>query len=136
MDVDDPAEAARERERKSEYRRELLERFFRACRDVCRDLGYDRVANELEADWGDIGRHVSSGVLKMCLAPNGERNYFRWEWGTFFTEHSEEAADIYAEIAGRKAKKKPEDELRDLQAIVRAELPKQADKLIRKAATP
>jgi hypothetical protein len=136
IDVADPDAAKKERERLSEYRQELLERFFRACRDVCRELTYDKVANELEADWGGIGRHVSSGVLKVCLAPGNERNYFRWEWCTYFADASEECADVMAEISGRKSKKDPKDELRDLQNIIRAEYPKQADKHIRKAATP
>ncbi len=137
MAVEDPEAAKRERERKTEDRRELFERFFRACREVCRELGYDTVANELERDWGDLGRHVSSGVLKQTLAPNGDRNYFRWEWCTYFAEQSEEASDVLLEIGGRgKPKKTPEEELRDLKELMRRELGATANKLIRKAEAP
>lgn len=137
MEVDDPAEVARERERKVEIRREQLDRFFRLCREVCREHTYEAVATELEKEWGDLGRHVSAGILKMSLAPGNERNYYRWEWGCWFAEHHEEIADLYCEIAGRgKPQKSPEEELADLKEIVRAEYPRQADKLIRKAAAP
>jgi hypothetical protein len=138
MDVEDPERTRRDRERLTEYRRELLERFFRACREVCRELTYERVAAELEADWGDLGRHVSSGVLKMTLATNdGARNYFRWEWGTYFADQSEECAMVLLEIGSRgRPKKDPKDELRDLQSIVRAHYPKDAEKHIRKAGMP
>lgn len=136
MVVDDPTEVAREREREIEDQRALLERFFAACRDVIRDSTGDKVANELEALWGDLGRHVSSGVLKQTLA-QGEvfnRNYFRVEWLIWFARESEEVADIVAEMIGLGLPTKdPKEELRDLQEIVRSHYPKDAEKHIRKA---
>jgi hypothetical protein len=133
LDVESP----RNLERKIEERREQLDRFFRLCREVCREHTYEAVATELEREWGDLGRHVSTGILKMALAPGNERNYFRWEWGAWFAEANGEIADLYCEIAGRgKPKKAPEEELRDLKELIRAELPRRAAALIRKAETP
>lgn len=137
MNVEDPRAAERERERDAEAQQDLLSRLLRAMREVCREHGYEHCANALDAIWAPLGRGVSSSSLKMTLAPGNERNYVRIEWAIWFAQQSEEVADLVAEMAGRgKPKKKPEDELRDLQAIVRAEMPKQADRIIRKAATP
>lgn len=137
IDVDDPAEVQRERERKIEDRREMLATFFKLCREVCREMTYETVATELEKEWGELGRHVSAGIVKMALATGNERNYFRWEWGMWFAEQSEDIADLYCEIAGRgKPKKDPKDELRDLQNILRTHYPKDADRHIRKAGSP
>jgi len=137
MDVEDPAEVARDLERKIDDRRELLDRFFKACREVCREHTYETAATELEREWGDLGRHVSSGILKMSLAPGNERNYFRWEWCMWFAEQSEDVSDLLCEIAGRgMPKKPPEEELEDLKSIVRVHYPKDAEKHLRKAATP
>ncbi len=137
MDVEDPVAAERDRVRKTEERQEQLSRFFRLCREVCREHTYEQVATELERDWGDLGRHVSAGILKMSLAPGNERNYFRWEWGGWFCEANVQIADLYLEIAGRGLPvKKPEDELRDLHEAIRNEYPKQAERLIRKGKAP
>ncbi len=137
MDVEDPAAAMLAHERKIEERREQLGRFFKLCREVCRLRSYEYVAAELEKEWGELGRHVSAGVLKNTIAPDSKGNYFRWEWAMWFAEESEEIADLLCEIAGRgKPKKDPKEELRDLQNIVRVHYPKDAEKHIRKAATP
>jgi hypothetical protein len=137
MDVEDPDAVRLAHERKIEERREQLALFFKLCREVCRLLSYEHVAAELEKEWGDLGRHVSAGVLKNTIAPDSKGNYFRWEWGMWFAEQNEEIADLLCEIAGRgKPKKDPKDELRDLQNIMRTHYPKDADRHIRKAATP
>jgi hypothetical protein len=134
MVVDDPAVVERERQRELDDERLLFERLMKACREVCRELGYDRCAAELDAIWSPLGRHVSAGVLRQTLAPNTERNYFRLEWIIWFARQSEEVADLVLEVIGRgRPKKKPEDELRDLKELIRAELPKRAAALIRKA---
>ncbi len=137
MDVEDPAEQALALEQKIEDRREQLQRFFKLCREVCRLLSYEHVATELEREWGDLGRHVSAGVLKNTLAPETKGNYFRWEWAMWFAEQSEDIADLFCEIAGRgMPTKDPKDELHDLKDIIRAHYPREADKHFRKAATP
>jgi hypothetical protein len=145
MVVDDPAEVerekariAREKEEEIEDQRDLFMRFSAACRAVIRDLTADVVANELEAIWGELGRHVSSGVLKQTLA-QGEvfnRNYFRFEWAIWFARQSEDCAELLAEIIGRgKPKKTAEQELADLKSVLHSEYPRQATRLIRKAET-
>lgn len=137
MEVDDPDEAKREKEREIEGEQELFARFFKACRELCRELTYERVANELDDRWAPLGRTVSPSTLKVTLAPGNERNYFRWEWSIWFSRNSEACADVLAEIAGTgMPKKEAEDELHDLQNIVRVHYPKDAEKHIRKAATP
>jgi hypothetical protein len=114
----------------------LLEQLLAACRAVARELTYDRCAAELDAVWGERGRTVSAAVLRAALTGT-ERNYFRVEWLFWFAQQSPDVATLVLEIAGRGLpKKKPEDELRDLQSEVRAEFPKQAERLIRKAASP
>lgn len=135
MSVDDPDAMRREQEREAEDQQELLARFFKACREVCREHTYERVAEELERIWGDLGRHVSSGVLKQTLAPGNERNYFRFEWCIWFARQSDSCAEILKEIIGHgQPKKSPEEELRDLQTELRAELShKRAEQLIRRA---
>ncbi len=137
MPVDDPAELEKERQREVDEQHLVLGRFFAACREVVRETSWDHVANQLEAIWGPLGRHVSSGVLKLTLsASNGERNYFRWEWSIWFARNSEACADLLAEIIGRgRPKKDPADELRDLKDVIRNEYPKQAERLIRKGET-
>lgn len=121
MPVDDP----REKERDAEGQHDLMYRFYAACREVCREMTYEKAANALDVIWSPLGRAVSSSSLKMTLAPGNERNYYRWEWCVWFARQSEECADVLAEIAGRgKPKKTPEDELRDLQNIVRTHYPK------------
>lgn len=137
MDVADPAELAREREREVEDQQELLQRFFKACREVVREWGgYDKVAAELDEIWAPIGRSVAGSTLKVTLAAGNERNYFRFEWAIWFARNDEDCADLLAEIIGKgKPKKAPQDELRDLHAELRTRYPKDADKIIRKAAT-
>lgn len=137
MAVDDPAEAEKERSREADDQRLLAERFYAACRAVVRESSWDAVAKELDAIWDPAGRGVSAGVLRATLAPNSERNYFRFEWAIWFARQSDDVADLLAEIIGRgKPKKTPEQELADLKQAIRAELPKRAEHLIRKAATP
>lgn len=137
MDVEDPHAAAEQVARDHDDQRLALEHFFAACRQVCRELGYERCANELDAIWSKVGRGVSASTLKATLAPNGERNYFRFEWAIWFAQQSEEVADLLLEIAGRgKPEKTPEEELRDLKELMRRELGATGNKLIRKAAAP
>jgi hypothetical protein len=137
MDVEDPKAREREVAREVADQRLLLERFFAACREVCLDQTYEVVAVELERVWGDLGRHVSTGVLKSALSQSDpNRNYFRWEWCIWFARHSEHCAELLAEIIGRgKPKKTPEQELADLKSVIRNEYPRQAERLIRKGET-
>jgi hypothetical protein len=137
MVVDDPAEIQREKEREVEAQQEIFAAFFKAVREVCREHGYEFCANALDAVWAPLGRGVSASTLKMTLAPGNERNYFRFEWAIWFARQSDDVAEVLAEIIGAaRPQKKPEDELRDLQDIVRSEYPRQAEKIIRRAATP
>lgn len=137
MPVDDPAEAAREAERERDEHHELVEQFFAACRAYVRDeSSYEVVATELEAIWGELGRHVSTGVLKNTLSKNEDvkrGQYFRFEWAIYFARKSEACAEVLAQIIGRgKPKKSEGDELRDLKTVIRREYPRQAEALIRK----
>jgi hypothetical protein len=114
----------------------LLEHLVAACRAVARELTYEACAKSLDAIWGERGRPVSASVLRAGLSGT-ERNYFRVEWAFWFARRSETVAEILLEVAGRaRPKKKPEDELRDLKALIREELPKRATALIRKAELP
>lgn len=129
--LDDPAELARE----ADDQALLFEHLITACRAVSRLITVEVCARELDRIWGDRGRPVSAAVLRAAL--NGaERNYFRLEWAIWFARQSEEVAELLREIGGNgKPKKTPEEELEDLKSILRTEYPKQAEKLIRKAAT-
>lgn len=94
--------------------------------------GYDAVANELEARWAVFGRPVSASVLRAALSPEGnERNYFRLEWADWFAARSPEIADLLARRV--KPTKTPQQQIADLEAELREELPKRADAVIRRA---
>ncbi len=125
-----------EREAEADRQSALRDEMMLACRAVARELTYDVCARELDAVWGPKGRAVSASALRSALH-DVERNNFRFEWILWFATQSEDVADLLAEISGRgKPKKKPEDELRDLKALIREELPKRATALIRKAESP
>lgn len=134
MVVDDP----REIERDADEQGLLFERLLAACKAVARERTYDVVAAALDAIWGSDkrGRPVSSSVLRAALN-DARGNYFRLEWALWFARESEEVADLLLEIAGRgRPTKKPEDELADLQQVVRREYPNQAEKMIAKSKLP
>ncbi len=125
------AEAAAERaeiEADGDEQALLYEHLVVACRAVARELGYDACANAIEAIWADRGHPVSSSVLRAALNPNNlNHNYFRFEWAIWFARKSDAVAELLLEIGGRACpKKSPEDELRDLKAAIREELPKRA----------
>lgn len=113
----------------------LFEHVVAACKAVTRELTLEVCATALDRIWGDRGRPVSAAVLRAAL--NDSRgNYFRVEWLIWFARQSEEVAQLAHEIAGAGLpQKKPEDELRDLKAVLREEYPRQAQRLIRKAET-
>jgi hypothetical protein len=131
------AEEAAEAKRR-EQRGVLKQRLMAAIRDYARLRQQIICANELDKEdsvYGG-GKGVSSAVLRSCLEAT-PGNYFRLDWIFWFAEECEEVADVLLEVAGRgKPQKSPEEELADLKEIVRAEYPRQADKLIRKAAAP
>ena len=116
----------------------MFEHIVAACRAVARDLTIEVCAKSLDAIWGDRGRPVSASVLRAGLNPsNADYKHFRLEWVIWFSHHSEHVRELLAELAGRgKPKKTADEELRDLKALLKEELPKRADAIIRKAATP
>ena len=135
MEVDDPVQAAKERARERDQQALLFERLLTACRAVSHELTAEHCAKELDAIWGDRGRPVSAAVLRAALA-DSRGNYFRAEWLIWFAQQSEAVADLLLEAGGRgKPKKKPEDELRDLKALMRRKLGTVANELIHKAET-
>jgi hypothetical protein len=131
---------AAERAARREARAILRVKLMAAIRGVARELQISNCADELEFDDQAFnegrGKGVSPATLRSCLEGT-ERNYFRLDWILWFAEQSEEIADLLCEVAGRgKPQKSPEEELADLKEIVRSEYPKQADRLLRKAAAP
>lgn len=116
----------------------LFDHLVAACRTVARELTVEYCAKSLDAIWGDRGRPVSASVLRSALNPGGANyNYFRVEWAIWFARKSDHVAELLLEIGGSaRPKKKPEDELRDLKALVKEALPKHAAALIRKAELP
>lgn len=92
--------------------------------------GYDAAAAALDKRWGSRGRSVSASTLRAALA-DSERNYFRAEWLDWFAARDTDIANL---VARRVKPTKTEAELRaDLEAEIREEYPKQAEKLIRRA---
>lgn len=92
--------------------------------------GYEACAAALDRRWGERGRPVSASLLRAALNDT-ERNYFRAEWLDWFAARSPEIADLMARRV--KPIKTDAELLRDLEAEVRAEMPRRADALIRKA---
>lgn len=133
-------ETENERVDEVDFEHEMFDEFFKAVRRAVRALGgYEECAVALERIWGSKGRHVTEALLRSTLSEDVEakRNYFRFEWSLWFALHSEDVREVFAVVSGRgKPTKKPEDELRDLKQELRDQFPKQAEKLIRKAATP
>lgn len=131
------AEAALEaadRERRGIMRHRLMA----AIRDFARLRQQNVCATELDKDDSVFGggKGVSASAFRACLEGT-ERNYFRLDWLFWFVDESDEVADLIVEIGKRGlSQKTPEEELQDLRDLVRQEMPKQADKLIRKAAAP
>lgn len=139
--LEDQAAVEAERQRDADEQRVWFVKLLAACKAVTRERTIERCANELEAIWIEHdGRTVSPAVLGAALKTSegaGSRNYFRIEWAYYFARFSEEVADLLLEAAGRGLPQKaPAEELEDLKEIVRAEYPKQADRLLRKAAAP
>jgi hypothetical protein len=143
MVVDDPAQAERDRaqaERDREKDRDAQKAVFDALITACRDTalahgGYDKAANALDAVWGEFGRHVSGSFLNTTLKPVKPENagsYFRLEWIIWFAQHSAEVRDLLAGIAFD-TPKDPAEDLDDLHDVIREELGKTGEALIRKA---
>lgn len=92
--------------------------------------GYDACAAALSRRWAPEGRHVTGALLRACVE-GVERNNFRLEWAYWFADQDQ---DIAALLARKVKPTKTEAELRaDLEAEIREEYPKQAEKLIRRA---
>lgn len=92
--------------------------------------GYDACAAALDKRWGSKGRPVSASVLRAALH-DVERNNFRAEWLDWFAARDTEIANL---VARRVKPTKTEAELRaDLEAEIREEYPRQAERLIRRA---
>lgn len=129
-----------DQDREDEVKREVTvrEELWNALRRAVRELGgYDACAAALGHVWGSQGRHVTSERLRSTLAQEANRNHFPLEWVIWFAAQNEGVADVLNEIAGAGKPKKPmADELRDLKALVREEMPKRAAAIIRKAETP
>jgi hypothetical protein len=92
--------------------------------------GYDAAAAALDKRWGEKGRPVSASALRSALH-DVERNSFRLEWVDWFAARDPDIANLVARRV--KPIKTPEQELEDLRAELMAELPRQADKIIRRA---
>jgi hypothetical protein len=92
--------------------------------------GLAACAAALDKRWGEDGRPVSESTLGAALR-DSERNYFRLEWADWFAARSPEIAELLARRI--KPVKTPEQELEDLKAELRSELPKRADAVIRNA---
>lgn len=114
----------------------LRARAMAAIAKLARERQFAVCAEELDADdksWGG-GKGVGASTLRSCVEGT-ERNYFRLDWLFWFLEESDELASVLMEAIGL-PQKDPKEELQDLRDLVRAELPKQADRIIRKAAEP
>jgi hypothetical protein len=90
--------------------------------------GYDAAAAALDKRWGPHGRGVSASALRAALL-DSDRNNFRLEWADWFAARSPEIAELMARRV--KPVKSAEERLADLEAEIRAELPKRADAVIR-----
>jgi hypothetical protein len=94
------------------------------------EKGMAGCAAALDRRWGEEGRPVSESVLNAALK-DSERNNFRLEWADWFAARSSEIADLLARRV--KPEKTWEQYARDLEAEIRAELPKRADAICRAA---
>ena len=132
--LEDPAEDEAEIEAGYIWREQLWSamRSFVAGYIAGGQKGYDAAAAALDKRWGAKGkdRPVSASMLRAALH-DSERNNFRAEWLDWFAARDRDIADL---MARRVKPVKTEAELRaDLEAEIREEYPKQAEKLIRKA---
>jgi hypothetical protein len=134
-----PLEAVEKAERKAELEamgdaHEIrLNQLFAACKKAVRNLGSaDDAALELSAMWEDRGRPVTAPVLRAALA-DSRGNYFRLEWILYFAELSEEVRDLLIAIGHGDTPKDPREELDDVYDVIREELGKTGEALIRKA---
>jgi hypothetical protein len=100
------------------------EQLKEACRVVAIARSFSRCATELDQIFEPLGRPVSLGTLHNTLGDH-ERHYMRAEWIPYFAAHSEEAAEVIANAAGRvlapTRKLSPEDELELLKERVMRE---------------
>lgn len=142
------AEAAAEAnaaETQRERRAELRLRLLNAIKRHARLIEYTRCAEAIDADaavfrgdkeGGDStgNKGVSASLFRSCLE-SSERNYFRLDWLFWFIDESEDVRSVLIEAIGL-PEKDPKEELQDLRDLVRSEMPKQADRIIRKAAEP
>lgn len=114
----------------------LRARAMAAIGRLARERQFAVCAEELDADDKAFGggKGVGASTLRACVEGT-ERNYFRLDWLFWFLEESDELASVLMEAIGL-PQKDPKEELQDLRDIVRAELPKQAERMIRKAAEP
>lgn len=133
MVVDDPAQAERDRAREAADQKAVFDALITACRDVCLTMGYDKAAAALDAVWGAHGRHVSASFLRATLDPKSTdtRSYFRGEWFVTFAQYSAEVRELLVGV-GEDAPKEPAEELLDAEDVVREELGKMGEALIKK----
>jgi hypothetical protein len=117
------------------YRHRLLmERKLQAAKKVCAELSVKVVAAALDEIWGPLGHAVSASTLSNALRDH-ERNYWRSEWDSWFSDNSDEFREVIAEMCGRgKAKRTDKEVNEEFERLVRDQLsPKIAETLIRKA---
>jgi len=145
MVVDDPAQAERDRVQAERARardaadqKTVFDALLAACRDVAITVGYNNAANELDAIWSKQGRPVSASFLNATLNPDTRedappsRSYFRLEWIVWFAKQSAEVRDLLVAI-GFDTPKDPSEELDDVYDVMREQLGKMAEPLIRQA---
>lgn len=126
-----------DRQRELNRQHQLFEELLGAIRAATIARGGAKlVAAALDDLWGSPahGRGVSESKYRACLADDGERNYFRVEW-IIELALNPEVADVLRRIVDGKSEKDPREELEDLRALVREELPKRAGDIIRKASS-
>lgn len=125
--LEDPADLARQ----GDDQALVFEHVLAACREVARVITVEVCARELDRIWGDRGRPVSPSVLRSALGDQ-RGNYFRLEWLIWFAAQSQHVRDLLVEFA-TDTPKDPTEDLDDLHDVLREELGKTGEALIRKA---
>jgi hypothetical protein len=101
--------------------RAYAERQRTAQQVVVASMGYEAVANELDAIFGPAGHGVSASLLRNALN-DLNRNYDRGEWIPWFAAKSDTIVQVIDEASGRVSELTPEEELELLRETVRTEL--------------
>lgn len=135
-------EAETRRELRAELRLKLLNAIRRHAREVTNNICADEVDEDAAVFRGDRERGgdgtgnkgVSSALFRSCLE-SSERNYFRLDWLFWFIDESEDVRAALQEAIGF-PEKDPKDEVHDLRAAIRTEMPRQAERIIRDASQP